>query len=170
MNKVDNMDEVSQLRNQVSQLKDKRKKITTELRNASSILFRKVVKEFFDINPKINSISWNQYTPYFNDGDELTFSSNTEYITVNGTDIDSCRWYPKSLITHQGTWDAKTRKYVGKVVSPNPQYDEEMSNGVDAIRGILGEFDDQFYLEEFGDHKTVEITPEGINTSEYDHE
>jgi len=37
---------------------------------------KEVFKEFFDKHPSAESISWTQYTPYFNDGDPCYFSVN----------------------------------------------------------------------------------------------
>lgn len=45
------------------------------------------LKEFWDKLPvELESISWTQYTDYFNDGDECTFSVHTdyEYLKYNG--------------------------------------------------------------------------------------
>lgn len=37
--------------------------------------------------PELKTISWTQYTPYFNDGDPCTFRANTEYPDINDEDI-----------------------------------------------------------------------------------
>jgi len=40
-------------------------------------LLKKGLNVIFEEYPNIDSISWNQYTPYFNDGDPCEFSVNT---------------------------------------------------------------------------------------------
>lgn len=41
-------------------------------------------KKTFEENPKLETVSWSQYTPYFNDGEECTFSSNHEWADIEG--------------------------------------------------------------------------------------
>lgn len=48
------------------------------------LAFGREVKEFFKKFPEARTVSWNQYTPYFNDGDECVFSVNEYSVTVNG--------------------------------------------------------------------------------------
>jgi hypothetical protein len=45
-------------------------------------------KHIFSANPVLVSFGWRQYTPYFNDGEECTFSANTDYFdfTVRNAD------------------------------------------------------------------------------------
>jgi len=56
------------------------KKVLDELRvsymeNAQGI-FHRAIRSFFDSAPSIKAIWWNQYTPYFNDGEECVFEVN----------------------------------------------------------------------------------------------
>lgn len=39
-------------------------------------LFTASLKELFEQNPDLGAVTWEQYTPYFNDGDECTFGVN----------------------------------------------------------------------------------------------
>lgn len=61
-----------------------------EARNRANIqaMFEPMVKEFFAANPNVIGISWRQYTPYFNDGDECVFSVNDK-VAVLKTDYCS---------------------------------------------------------------------------------
>jgi hypothetical protein len=43
-------------------------------------------KPLFDAHPKLGYISWNQYTPYFNDGNASTFGVNRDYPEVEYND------------------------------------------------------------------------------------
>jgi hypothetical protein len=58
---------------------------------AAKTAFDEVSKSLFDEFPPLESFSWTQYAPYFNDGDECVFSANTDYPTVNGVEV-----YPHS--------------------------------------------------------------------------
>lgn len=49
-----------------------RQKMTEEMSNA----FSEMMAEVFKAHPEVKTIYWQQYIPYFNDGDECTFSMN----------------------------------------------------------------------------------------------
>jgi hypothetical protein len=40
--------------------------------------------ELFEEFPELESFSWTQYTPYFNDGDTCEFSANIDYPEIEG--------------------------------------------------------------------------------------
>jgi len=46
-------------------------------------LFNEMADGLFKENSALQSFSWTQYTPYFNDGDECVFRSNGSYPTVS---------------------------------------------------------------------------------------
>lgn len=70
MNKT--LEEVNSL---IEDFKEKRTKLVSTLRGEFSSLFAGV----FDKYPEIEAFKWNQYTPYFNDGDECTFGVHECY-------------------------------------------------------------------------------------------
>ena len=45
-------------------------------------------KNTFEKYPQLHSVSWSQYTPYFNDGDTCTFRSNHEYADIEGDGLE----------------------------------------------------------------------------------
>jgi hypothetical protein len=51
-------------------------------------LFQQEVEELFREHPDLESFTWSQYTPYFNDGDECVFSVNRESIGINGEEME----------------------------------------------------------------------------------
>lgn len=53
-----------------------------ELRDEIRKTLDEVLKLFFDANPHVASISWRQYTPYFNDGDACEFSVGDPVLTL----------------------------------------------------------------------------------------
>ena len=53
--------------------------------------FPKMFEELFERSEIIESVSWTQFTDYFNDGDECTFSAHLDldyYCEVNGERLD----------------------------------------------------------------------------------
>lgn len=50
--------------------------IQAEFTGRARKMFTTSLKELFESNPDLGAVTWEQYTPYFNDGDECTFSVN----------------------------------------------------------------------------------------------
>lgn len=128
--------------NQELQVFNERKKLLIkELQEQFPVMF----KELFDKYPNAESISWNQYTPYFNDGDECIFSVHNDNLEVN----------------NQQSWDLDE--------------DSEVYGEFEAIeedfKTVLQTIPDDFYRDLFGDHVQVTINKNGtIDTEEYDHD
>ena len=143
----------------------------TEVNDASSDLFDSWCKDFFTKNSDvIESFAWNQYTPYFNDGDATVFSANTDYIKVNDVYCDELENIQKIKVTNWGTWNRETKKYDNRVEFENPNYDERLDNLVTEIKNFLQLFDDDFYLSKYGDHTEITVTKNGVDVDEYDHD
>lgn len=68
----------------MQELKDRMAQLQTEYFAAAKTEFATASRGLFDANPKLESFSWTQYSPYFNDGDECTFSAHIDYPEVNG--------------------------------------------------------------------------------------
>lgn len=158
------------LENLKSLKKDLREK-RNEVTRASGELFDDWCKDFFDKNSDIiESFTWNQYTPYFNDGDTCVFSPNIDYIKVNGEYTDEMKDIQKVNVLNWGTWNRDTRSYDNRVEVENVNYNERLDHLVTEIKDFLALFDDDFYLEKYGDHTEVTVTKDGIDIDEYDHD
>lgn len=125
--------------------------------------FIDIIKIIFIRYPKVKSFGWSQYTPYYNDGNEIYFSVNTDYISINGELVDES-------ITSYGTWNREKKVYEGRVEVPNLNYDAELAKAADEIRDFLKHFDDDFFLEQFGDHAEVVVTKDGVSINDCDHD
>jgi len=58
-------DKIKLLRNKNNEISNLKKDALT----LSKEVFNDWCKEIFEKHPKVESFGWNQYTPYFNDGD-----------------------------------------------------------------------------------------------------
>lgn len=145
-------------------------KLKNEINTDSYNIFDKFRKEFFIEFPEVKSFSWDQYTPYFNDGSPCEFSANTDYLSINGEVADDSDWYSPTNVTSWGTWNQTTRKYEGRVEVPNPTYNEKLSTAADTLKNFLSSFGDDFYMSKFGDHVQVTVTAEGIETEDCEHD
>lgn len=99
----------------------------------------------FNEHPELVTVSWTQYTPYFNDGSECYFSVNEQY--VNGLDSYG---------------------------EESSEYTEDMPTVSDGCRAsvseVLGDFERDEYKEIFGDHVKVLVTRDGVSVQAYDHD
>lgn len=100
-------------------------------------------KDIFGRYPDLKEISWTQYTPWFNDGDECVFGVNEPYI--------------KFLSDDEG----------------RDEYDlegEMQGEAYEEVSTFLSTFKDEDMQRVFGDHVTVVVTRDGIETDGYDHD
>ena len=128
-----------------------KKKMKAALEQANAIVkeaFLEASNEVFKKYPNVESFSWTQYTPYFNDGDECTFSAQTEYPQLtftDGTEID----------INYGSGDADA---------------EVVAKEIAAVETFLAQFDESDYKEMFGDHVRVVVSRKGVHAEEYSHD
>jgi len=146
------------------------KKMKKEMIEASNKIFTELTKSIFEEHPKVKSFGWNQYTPYFNDGDTCTFSANTDYIRINEEYVDDSSWVNETTITNYGNWNREKKVYEGRTEVPNLNYDVELSKAADDITEFLSNFDDEFFISQFGDHAEITVTAEGVGVDEYEHD
>jgi hypothetical protein len=146
------------------------KKLKEEMLEESNKIFTELTKTIFEEHPKVKSFGWNQYTPYFNDGETCTFSANVDYIYINGTCVDDSDWVSEKTITNHGTWNREMKKYEGRTEVPNLNYDSELVKSTDNIIEFLRNFDEDFFVTQFGDHAEVTVTLEGVSVDEYEHD
>ena len=146
------------------------RKLKNEVYEISKTAFEEGCHAIFTKYEALGSFSWNQYTPYFNDGDTCVFSANTDYIKVNGEYAEDSDWISEKIITNYGTYNRDTKKYEGRVEVPNSGYDPELAKATREIQDFLNLFDNDFYLDRFGDHTEITIGREGIEVEDYEHE
>lgn len=177
------MNLVESIKLEFQKFEQKKQELCEKLR----VEFPQLIKPILDRSIRINSITWNQYTPYFMDGNECVFSTNIKYMRVNDEDddIQDCEWLSESIYkTLENEEELKqaeelhARKGYRSGVEigrggyiPNPKRDELEYNVVKDLQEILTSIDDQFYKDLFGDHVEVTVYRDGrIEVSEYDHE
>ena len=146
------------------------KKLKEEMLEASNKIFTEMTKVIFEEHPKVKSFGWNQYTPYFNDVETCTFFANTDYIYINGMSVDESEWINENIITSYGTWNREEKVYKDRTEVPNLNYDSELVKANDEIKEFLCNFDEEFFMSQFGDHAEVTVTAEGVSVDEYEHD
>lgn len=124
--------------------KEARKKIQEALVEGCRLAreaFKEASTELFDKHPKLESFSWTQYTPYFNDGDECCFSVHYDCPDINGE-------YGYDL-------DEKNTDLIAA------QRDCEK---------LIKQFDEEDMKAMFGDHVQVTVTRGSVETEGYNHD
>jgi len=121
----------------------------------SKTMFSDVSKQLFEKHSVLESFGWKQYTPYFNDGDECTFSAHVEEPDINGYDSYDDEIYEKLL------------DYEGK---PRSNFDPALQSAVDDVQGFLSNIDEQVLRNMFGDHVKITVSRDGVKVADYRHD
>lgn len=127
-----------------------------QLVEASKAAFDIGSRELFARHGDVGLISfqWQQYTPYWNDGDTTEFMAMTYDVHVNGIDP---QW------PDEHAWE-------GSGSLPSAADLEPLVAARNDVRAVLQTFEDDLLLAMFGDHVKVKVTPERAVAEYYDHE
>ena len=126
---------LDEVKKKIAVAQEKIKKICQET-------FNKVSREIFDKYPKLESFGWNQYTPYFMDGDPCEFGVNTSDLNINGIN----RYEHENL-------------------------DDCLKKASNEIIDLLSVLDEDFFYSEWGDHVEITVHRDGhIEVEEYSHD
>lgn len=140
--------------------KERMRMAKAEAQQIAQEAFKETAQEVFAAHPKLESFAWNQYTPYFNDGDACVFGVNIDYPKINGEDEDE-----NDALTKE-KWVGGADRY-----APNENYDPALGTALVAVKELLKGFDADDLKELFGDHMTVTISRDGtVSTDEYEHD
>lgn len=122
-------------------------------------------KAFFEKYPEIDGIVWEQYTPYFNDGDSCTFGVGEQYMVsesiVNAIKNSSKESGTKDLV-YVDDWQHEYAFSVNTYgIDNNPL--EGMKKD---FRDLTSQMPDSILLAVFGDHARVMINKDGTSDVE----
>jgi hypothetical protein len=174
---------VEQIKAELEAFNKKKQDLVEQLRKEFPAMF----KELFEQSEIIKSISWTQYSPYFNDGDECTFSAYTDDLYVNGDysdDVDFISPYnygkiqtEEDMVNNDLLADKVNRSwYKGKQIGQdglviNPDYNEKEANIYTQFVDILSSIPEEFLEDLFGNHAQITINSDGtISVDGYDHD
>lgn len=130
-------------------------------------------------DPTITEFGWQQYTPYFNDGDPCTFSVHGLWVRTDA-DADAGMYDLDLDYNHAslgqmtgGEWvddpeNPGRRKKVGESYEGPDRARYDRCHALDrAIQS--GAFDDVL-LDAFGDHAHITVRRDGIEVETYEHD
>lgn len=121
--------------------------------------------EFWEKNPAIKAVTWNQYAPYFNDGDVCEFRVNEPHFTnAEGEDLDD--------ITRWGEYDGE-KDDIWSDYSFSGGYGSVAPEGVDPVSTdslstlLTSEVMESIMKATFGPDNTVIATREGFKVEDF---
>lgn len=142
--------------------REKIKRQQEELAEQVRKVFAAGAKEMFKQYPDLEYFAWTQYTPYFNDGDPCTFRTNTDYLELKmqPNSTDETTYYTDHFFPHgvKGRMEREGRTEMTRL--------EKVGC---AVSKFLEVFEEDDFLNMFGDHARVIVTREGVTTELYDH-
>lgn len=181
----------------MKELLERKEALNKEISAISQTVFAESSTELFNKHPLLQSFSWTQYTPYFNDGDICSFGVNEEpsFVTINGIHFDPNEIYistsknnpdydPKihdwkmSLIKRTeeemseeiSTYTFEDEDYVEHKISDLGMTYFEYQDLIKDICDFLSNQDEDFLNDTFGDHVQVTLDRNGnTDTDDYDH-
>lgn len=125
----------------------------------------------FDAHPEIESFSWAQYTPYYNDGDECVFSARTDRdsVDVNGESLEDRDEDPNDPSPDYD--DYKTPEQQKEWSRIYNAWRDRRGGSHAVVEEFLSQFDDDELKDMFGDHIEVSVYRDGtVETTDYEHE
>lgn len=135
-----------------------------QIKNTGGDAFKDMSAELFEAHPLLDGFRWRQYTPYFNDGDECTFSARTSDPECAFTDTqDSDDGYDYDGWTETNTRAIERKVELGESLTPREA-------AALAVAEFLAIFDDSDLKALFGDHVMVTVSREGVTTRAYSHD
>lgn len=162
------MEKLAQL---ATEMRAETEALQAKISKRGEIAMKEALAEFFKDHPEVNAIGWAQYTPFFNDGEECTFSvhgvgvnfvDKAENAAAEGAsdkdddekfDPETCNRY-SDFVDSYGI-DEKKHKALYKNMKAMNKAFESMS---DVLKSV------------FGDHMFVVATRKKIYIRDFDHE
>lgn len=149
----------------MAELQQEKNTLDQKIRDMATAVFDEEAKVLFDKHPNLVSISWAQYTPYFNDGDTCEFSAGTDDCNITYL-VDG----EEDTEEYASMYTARTRvagepNYRG-VIEPATEKDFALID----FSEFIANFGDDLLLFMFGDHVRVTMARDGTTTDEYDHD
>lgn len=181
----------SNFKEEINKLEQEIKDIRKNMEEKSKALFNEKITEFFTAYPEIGAIGWNQYTPYFNDGDTCEFGRGDIYFVDaeqededwlddigNDCHMEDLKFSYKTpsepgnyayANKHQPYWAETIKKY-NDYIALGPSRKKDVCEACEALKSILETIPEDIYYDMFGDHAFVLITKNGVKVEEFKHD
>ena len=135
-----------------AELKEKMSTLRKQMQETGKEEFRKYSQQIFEKYPLLESFSWTQFTPYFNDGDTCYFGVNTEPGLV---------------------YDGKKMNHYGELeddIEIEDELEKKFNEISNEISKFIEAFDENDMEAMFGDHVEITVKKDTVEIEEYDHD
>lgn len=126
---------------------------------------KEAFKEIFDKHPRLGSIMWTQYTPYFNDGDPCYFRVH---------EFDASLVEPEESNDENEDEDDElyddSYSHGDRLYTMSKSEDEELKKIAEDVGDLESSIPNDVLEHVFGDHVRITATREGFDIDEYDHD
>lgn len=149
----------SEARQRFESIKSKMEEARKQLQDQARGVFHEEMQRIFASYPELMDVSWEQYTPYFNDGDVCYFSchgADEVYINCYGPNPE------EPTIEVEDEYDNHYPKYKGE-----NNWQQRAAEEVTALISSLG---DDMMEHIFGDHVKVIVGRDKIVVEDYEHD
>jgi hypothetical protein len=143
----------------------------TKLKSEGQAALKEAFKEIFDKHPRLESIMWVQFTPYFNDGDPCYFGVR---------DFDVSISEPEEKETSSASDDdedgsdeelyGEDYSYGDRIYAMQKSNDPDLKKIAEDVGDLNSDIPDDVLESVFGDHCKVTATREGFQITEFDHD
>lgn len=158
---------MSEIKVAFEELRSRKKELEQQFKLLSEQFFAANTKELFTKHGTVQSISWRQYTPYFNDGDTCTFRVCTDEIDITYK-IGNLEPHTEDFV---GTWAIQKYLQTGLGWDGKPHTPTLAEWAASDFVPFLGEFEDELMLSMFGDHVRVTVHRDGrTEVDSYEHD
>lgn len=175
--------EIGEPLSKVNEFRQKMEEMQKKVAKMGADELHKAFLPLFDKNPKLESLTWTQYTPYFNDGDECVFSVNVDYLSAvyGGVKYDGVNVVKKEYsytpykatepkVVLPGVKLALEEGGKGLDLLKGTEEGDNMMEAIAALQGLLDGLGDDLCRTIWGNHVEVTLSREGFTTEDYDHE
>lgn len=151
---------ITESSNKIAALREQMNKLKEEASAAAKATFGDACKELFKEHPKLVAFKWNQYTPYFMDGEPCEFGVNDLWVRTTDQSDEDGEYGDGFVECNDRVWDGK--KWVDA--------DNEFALICKDVRAVFDLLDEDDCLEMFGDHVEITVNTEGVETEGYNHD
>jgi hypothetical protein len=157
--------------NDLLALADELENYKKEMMEKGQSLLQKYFNEFFEDFPEVKGLKWEQYTPYFNDGDECIFHVYFGYITFKDIEDEDEDEYLEESETWIECWSYRydLKRQYGEDQTMWPERESERYEAIKELEKTLTS-NPEILKSVFGDHCRVLVTPGGAEVSECYHD
>ena len=134
-----------------------------EAQSIAEVAFREEATELLD-ELGVESFTWQQYTPYFNDGDACVFGVYADEPKINGFDA----YEAPDRVTY--LWGDKLTALSTEERAEYERKYAEYSEPYRKVARFVISWETEDLLFMFGDHVEVTVSRDGIEVEDYSHD